>query len=152
MHMISTAAVPYIATPILLAIATNLLIYRSQMNRENASPYLPPGYIIGLIWTAIFGLLGYVLYLLDTMNRKMGVAYGSIIALIAFCLAYPFLTGLKVRSGLLLNLVSLIFAFVVAILVAKESFDLVYYFVPLLAWASYVNGVFLHECSRRVDW
>jgi hypothetical protein len=43
--------------------------------------------------------------------------------------------------SLLLNLITLIFAFSIGLIVIVESKPAFYYLIPLLLWASYVNYV-----------
>lgn len=137
----------HVLAPILAATLMNGFIYGSRI-RKSTSPMnagIPPGYIVGAIWTLLFGLLGYTHYLLPDGSN----ASWSIVGFIVFSLLYPLFTGLEVRRGLSWNLAALVFAFVVAILVAMESPKLLYYVMPLLAWVIYVNAVFVVDCARR---
>jgi tryptophan-rich sensory protein len=139
----------HVSIPILLAVTMNGWIYSVGLNKysknERQSPLIPPGYVIAVIWTVLFGLMGYTHYLLGNANSR---ASWSLVGLIGFCLLYPIITGLRVKSGLLMNLVSLVLSFVVALLVIKESVYAFYWLIPLLAWTIYVNAVFVIECSK----
>ena len=139
----------HVSIPILLAVAMNGWIYSVGLNKysktEKQSPLIPPGYIIAIIWTLLFGLMGYTHYLLGNANS---VASWSLVGLVGFCLLYPLITGLRVKSGLLMNLAALVLSFVVALLVIKESVYAFYWLIPLLAWTIYVNAVFVIECSK----
>jgi tryptophan-rich sensory protein len=137
----------HVLTPVVSALLMNGFIYGSGIRQTSANknPYIPAGYIVGGIWTVLFGLLGYTHYLLP----EGSVARWSIVGFIVFSLLYPIFTGLDARRGLLLNLISLVFAFVITILVAIESTKIVYYMIPLLAWIIYVNGVFVVECAEK---
>jgi tryptophan-rich sensory protein len=143
----------HILIPIIFAILINYLIYYFGLNyssKKIKSSILPPGYIIGLIWIIIFGLLGYVHYLLYKLKNGFNIYSISIIALLFFCLAYPFLTsGLQQKNATILNLITLIFAFIVALLVITQSINAFYYIMPLLIWASYVNISDVYICSNK---
>jgi len=138
--------------PVITAIIMNGIIYtfgiNKQYNKSIINPLLPPGYVIGTIWIIILGLLGYVHYLLYKL--KNGISFTSIflIFVILFCISYPLITGLKQKSGLLLNLISLILAFILGILVIIESKYIFIYIVPLILWATYVNAVYVIQCSE----
>jgi tryptophan-rich sensory protein len=138
----------HVAIPIVLAVAMNAWIYSIGLNkysdREKPNPLIPPGYIIATIWTVLFGLMGYTHYLL---GNPYSLASMSIVVLITFSILYPVFTGLRKKSGLLLNLVALILSFTSAILVYKESVYAFYWLIPLLAWTIYVNAAFVIECS-----
>jgi len=146
----------HILTPIILAIITNIIIYSSgwNMDKKNKKKYnlLPPGYVIAIVWIIILGLLGYLHYLMwDLNNQKVSLASISIILFILFCLAYPFLTnGMNINKGLLLNLITLVLAFILAIIVLYQTNNIFYlvYLIPLIVWAFYVNLVFVLECSK----
>jgi tryptophan-rich sensory protein len=143
----------HVFIPVLLAGLSNGIIYRLGITQnkyqDKRNPYLPPGYVIGTIWMVLFGLLGYAHYLIYSVNQRSTRASLAIVGLFLFCLAYPVFTGLRVKSGLLLNLATLILAFVVAMLVLVESASVVKWFIPLLAWATFVNVVFVVECSNK---
>ena len=139
----------HVFVPIFLALAMNGWIYAIGLNkysqRDTENPLIPSGYIIAIIWTILFGLMGYTHYLLHNANS---VASWSLVGLIGFCLAYPLITGLQVKSGLLLNLAALVLSFVVSMLVLKESVYAFYWLIPLLVWTIYVNAAFVIQCSN----
>jgi tryptophan-rich sensory protein len=63
----------HILIPVISAIIMNGIIYALHLNKINSKElnklYIPPGYIIGIIWTILFALLGYVHYLLYKLNH-----------------------------------------------------------------------------------
>ena len=147
----------HILIPIILAIMMNGIIYMFKLNdydnkKINSAVYkklLPPGYIIGIIWVVIFGLLGYVHYLIYTQNdNKITITSLFIIFVILFCLMYPLITGLKIKSGLLMNLMSLILAFVLGIIIIIQSKYAFLFVLPLIVWSSYVNIIDAIQCSE----
>jgi tryptophan-rich sensory protein len=97
----------------------------------------------------LFAFLGYAHYLLYRVNQRSTRASLAIVGLFLFCMAYPLLTGLRAKSGLLLNLATLILAFVVSMLVLVESARVVVWLIPLLVWATFVNVVFVVECAEK---
>jgi tryptophan-rich sensory protein len=130
----------HIFLPIILASFMNYIVFTNHWNKIGTSnDYLPPGQIIGAIWVIIFGLLGYVHFILYT-NKKW-FASNSILVLLLFCICYPLLTsGLSnLKIGNVLNSLTLILAFVVSIIVFDASRKSFNYMIPLLVWASYVN-------------
>ena len=136
-----------ILIPIFVALIVNYLIFSYGWNKvykkKQVNPLLPPGYIVGLIWMILFGILGYVHYRLYKLNNKSNIATIYIILFIIFCLAYPFLTnGLEEKKVLLLNLITLILAFILSLIVITYSRDIFYYLIPLLLWATYVNIIY----------
>jgi tryptophan-rich sensory protein len=141
----------HVLVPILLTFAMNGWIYSIGLNKypksERRNPLIPPGYVIAVIWTILFGLMGYTHYLLGNFRS---VASWSLVGLLGFCLAYPLITGLRVKSGLLLNLVALVLSFIVALLVIQESVYAFYWLIPLLAWTIYVNAAFVIQCSGQM--
>ena len=56
----------YIILPIIIAFLINVTMYNksSNMISDVDIKYLPPGYIIGVVWIILLGLMGYILYLL----------------------------------------------------------------------------------------
>ena len=140
-----------ISIPIILALIMNGIIFFFKLNKEQKkNSYLPEGYIIGIIWVILLGLLGYIHYLLYNKNKMITISSLSIIFLILLCISYPIITNLKVKNGLLLNLITLIVSFIVALMIITESKYIFIYIIPLLIWASYVNIVFTIECSNII--
>ena len=133
-----------ILTPIILAIITNFLIYYYKIydQGKNMNKFLPPGYIIAIIWIILLGLLGYIHYLLRKLQKRESFTSLFVIFLVLFCIAYPAITGLKKKNSYLLNLLTLIFSFILGLLIISESTNIFLYLIPLLIWASYVNIVF----------
>jgi tryptophan-rich sensory protein len=127
----------HVATPVVIAMAMNGLIYMKGWGGGYKNPMLPPGYIIGSIWIVILGLLGYAHYLTFPSAASVAIAIT-----ILYCLSYPFFTsGLQYNKSKLYNTLALLVSFSTAILVVVHDKNAFYYMVPLLAWASYVKLV-----------
>jgi len=128
----------HILVPVVAALTLNGLIFALGWNvgKAKKNPYLPPGYIIGIVWVIILGILGSLHYRLQE-QKAFTVAY-TIVALIIFCLLYPFLTsGLKSNTwSSVLNLATLVFAFSASLAIPRTE---VAYMIPILLWATYVN-------------
>jgi len=139
-----------ILIPIIAAITMNGIIYTFGLNKQSmkTNPLIPPGYVIGTIWIIILGLLGYVHYLIYRLNNKITFTSLFIIFIILFCISYPIITGLKEKSGLLLNLITLILSFVLGLLVIIQSKYIFIYIIPFILWSIYVNAAFVIQCSK----
>jgi tryptophan-rich sensory protein len=152
----------HILVPIVLAIIMNGIIYMFRLNKKDNlkdnlnnddlyKKFLPPGYIIGCIWLIIFGLLGYVHYLIYKQNdNKITITSLFICFIILFCLSYPLITGLKVKSGIIMNLLSLILGFILGIVIITQSKYAFLFVLPLIIWASYVNIVILYNVANYI--
>jgi len=149
----------HIIIPVLLAILMSFFIYVFGINKNSDNNKIkykqntklfPPGYVIGIIWTIIFGLLGYAHYLVYKLNNGINIGSISIVLVIIFCLIYPFITSLKFKYGLLLNLITLIISFILGIIIILQSKYIFLYIIPLILWASYVNVVDTLICSEKI--
>ena len=129
----------HVFIPIIAALVVNGIIFGLHWNDNTKlkpnNPMLPPGIFIALIWNIILAILGFLHYKLYTTRHPSSWA---VVGLIVFCLSYPFLTlGFKTNTfAAVLNFTTLVFAFVVCILIPRS---LSIYMVPILAWATYVN-------------
>jgi len=123
----------YILVPIILATLLNVLIFTKRWNTIQRK-YLPPGWVIGIIWTIILGTLGYLLYL----SKQHKVTYFAIAGLIVFILAYPFLTNKFVENTKLLDTITLILSVLVAVMLFFQK-GMVLYMLPLLTWVLFVK-------------
>ncbi len=108
--------------------------------------YLPPGFMIGIVWIGIFASLGYSFWLSyyfkpqdETEPNKWNSATIAIIVVASYCLLYPFLTRfMHERYIVLLNLIALLMAAALCIIVINEYVAAFWYTLPLLVWCSYV--------------
>lgn len=121
----------HILLPILFAIIINIIIFTQFDNNQKNNKNLPPGYIIGIVWIFILGLLGYLHYLF----------YNSIISKIIFitifyCLIYPFLTSNLTNIDNTYNIIAFLLASVVLFITYhKNKFAA----IPFFIWTLYVN-------------
>ena len=146
----------YILIPICLAIIINVFMYSNypknsseeQTIKHSASTsYLPPGYVIGIVWIILLGLMGYVYALLEQKSSK-NTSYGlqkiSIIFLILFCLGYPIFTrNSSLRFSKNYNYATLFVVCIVYAIINQASYQIAYYLISLLCWVFYVNLITL---------
>ena len=148
----------FILAPILLAIFCNIILYALRWsNKKNVKPatentkFSKYGYIIGIIWTIIFGFMGYTYYLLyKASNKYFTPATIAIILYLIFSLSYPFTTSRFMKFTDILNVISLLLACILIIIVGyeywmgsnKKSLKIVLYLMPLFLWLLFVNITF----------
>ena len=135
----------HISIPIILAIIMNGIIYSTNIRmtpsswiKKSVIP-LPPGYAIGALWIFLLGLLGYVHYLLYKINNKLSFACYFLELFILFCLSYSIVTLFKENISRLMNFISLLYGFILSLIVIHISLPIFWYLLPLLLWLSYVN-------------
>ncbi len=123
----------YILIPIILAALLNVIIFTKRWNTIQRK-YLPPGWVIGIIWTIILGILGYLMYL----SKQHKLTYFAIAGLIVFILAYPFLTNKFVENTRFFDTITLILSLLVILLLFFQK-GMVLYMLPLLTWVLFVK-------------
>lgn len=116
--------------PILIAIILNvyLLTTKNKLNQKNSKL---PGWVVGLIWVILFGILGYIWYLFST-DIFISIA---ILILYGLCLTYPF------YPEIIILLTTLFMTIITTILILLRSHNKkqVLLILPQLAWISYVS-------------
>ena len=137
----------HISLPVICAMAMNGFIYTFDLRKNNSTPflYLPPGQVIGTIWIILFGLLGYVHFLLFSLKNKMNFGSVSVAFFILTSLAYPVINAVDAICGYIFQFISLILSFVVGLIVMMYSKRIFLYMIPVLLWVSYVNFIVLHN-------
>jgi len=133
----------HVSIPVLCALAMNA--YMNKSGKTGTKKYLPPGYIIGIIWTIIFGLLGYVHYGLFRLKNRINYGSMAILFFIGFSLLYPLVNAINEKHGNFMNLVSLILSFMVGAIVLTYSTRLFLFLIPLFVWVSFVNLIVLYH-------
>lgn len=146
----------YILIPILIAFLINIKMYRKDSNtmKDIDIRYLPPGYIIGVVWIIMLALMGYVLYLLslkfksESLRNSLYVNFNYqiflILFLIIFCVMYPYLTSLfNERFMKNYNYLTIFVVLYIFYEINKISFDISKYLIPLILWVGYVSLVTL---------
>ena len=142
-----------ILIPISAALIMNGIIYTFGINKsykDMMNPLLPPGYMIGILWIIILGLLGYVHYLLYKLKNNYSFASLFLIFVILFCILYPVIISFNQKISLLLNLITLILSFILGMLVIIESKYIFIYIIPLILWVTYINIIDIIKCSELV--
>ena len=111
----------HVLFPVIVAVLVNGYVFSFFKPSPPSNKYIPPGYVVGFIWVFLFGLLGYVHYLLYSNNKF--VASWSIVFLLCFCIGYPFFTnGFKnKRVSKMLDVGSLILSLIVSMIVLYYS-------------------------------
>jgi tryptophan-rich sensory protein len=160
-----------VAVPVIAAILVNTLIFLqqsspassdgSQQHRPAASPLLPPGVVVGVVWVVILAGLGAAFWALDTASaRRSGTgvvvaAKVALVALVLYCIAYPFITGMDGMCGcmsdprsrvtrrrvLVSNYAALLLSVIVVCLViaAQTGARSTALVLPVLVWTAYVG-------------
>lgn len=136
-----------------VCLAVNIIMYilgyygHGKRGIYAKNKYLPPGFMIGIVWIGIFASLGYSFWLSYTGDpfegktepKKWTAATIAIIVVASYCLLYPFLTyALHERYIVLLNLIALLMAAALSIIVVNECVAAFWYTLPLLVWCSYI--------------
>lgn len=139
----------------LVCLGVNILFYylgwygKGKRGIYKYNKFLPPGFLIGIVWIVIFGFLSYAFYLcysgeptLDYSGNPVKWTAGciAIVVVATYCLFYPLITMLlNDRYAQLLNLIALFMAFALGIIVIQENVAAFWYILPLIVWTSYVN-------------
>jgi tryptophan-rich sensory protein len=125
------------------AVIVNGIIYLigwKNMYRGCRGKLIPPGWIIAIIWTVLFGFFGYAHYLVfKKNNQRWTVANIAIIVVAVFCLSYTWIIYMFPAFTKFMNVLSLIVAFVLGILVFNENEEAFWWLLPFIAWSAYVN-------------
>ncbi len=108
-------------------------------------PMVPPGYVVGLIWTALLALMGAARWLYVRSTGDSGWRSWAPFALAAVCIAYPFYTnGLKPGAPAFWGTVLTIAATLAAIFVLRQrDWRSPWLLLPTACWGGYVVCVML---------
>jgi tryptophan-rich sensory protein len=123
-----------------IAVLINGILFYFGIYDPVVNKRLPPGYVVGIVWTVLIGCMAYSQYLV-MQKTKGGYVQWLIPALFLYCVLYPFYTtGFRNKCIIdFANVLTIIFAAVVAYVlydITKKGSLL----ISLTAvWASYAT-------------
>lgn len=107
---------------------------------------LPPGFVIGIVWTVLFGFMGYALWVLyDDNDGKSSTASVFLLIFVGYCILYPLLAYQSEAVARIANYVALILLIITIILILAQCYEInsplnaFWYLIPVLLWLVYVN-------------
>jgi tryptophan-rich sensory protein len=115
-------------------------------NNINKSPYTPPGWFFGLVWTILYLLMIISFYLIWSNSKCF--PYCNVLTIFLLQLAFNlswttvFFKYKKIRFALILTILIFILTFIVSIKFYKINKIATYLLIPYLLWlivAMYLN-------------
>ena len=108
-------------------------------------PMIPPGAVVGLIWTVLLGLMGAARWVYVQRSGDHGWRSWTPYMLGALCIAYPFYTGGLQRNAAALwgTVVTLIAALIVMLVLRRRDARSPWLLVPTAVWGGYVLSVMI---------
>ncbi|WP_292928647.1 TspO/MBR family protein [Novosphingobium sp. PASSN1] len=108
-------------------------------------PMIPPGAVVGLIWTVLLGLMGAARWVYVRGNGDAGWRSWTPFALAALCIAYPFYTSGLQRNDAAFwgTVVTLIVAVAVMLVLRGREPRAPWLIVPTAFWGGYVLSVMI---------
>jgi len=108
-------------------------------------PMIPPGAVVGLIWTVLLGLMGAARWLYVRQSGDRSWRSWTPYALGTLCIAYPFYTNGLQRNAAALwgTAVTLVAALVVMLVLRGRDAQSPWLLVPTAFWGGYVLSVMI---------
>ena len=108
-------------------------------------PMIPPGAVVGLIWTVLLGLMGAARWTYVRGSGDFGWRSWTPYMLGALCIAYPFYTSGLQRNGAAFwgTALTLIVAVAVMLVLRRRDARSPWLLVPTAFWGGYVLSVMI---------
>ncbi|KUR72380.1 hypothetical protein AQZ52_03730 [Novosphingobium fuchskuhlense] len=108
-------------------------------------PMIPPGAVVGLVWTVLLGLMGAARWVYVRGSGDSGWRSWTPFALAALCIAYPFYTGGLQRNAAAFwgTVLTLIVAVAVMLVLRGRARRAPWLIVPTAFWGGYVLSVMI---------
>lgn len=132
---------------VVVCLVVNGVIFGLGWNAPPSSagraPFIPPGPVVGTVWTLLFALMGAARWAYVRDARDRGWRGWMPVVLAAVCLAFPFYTsGLSDQdTGFIGTVATLGFAVFVAAALSGQSAAAAWAIVPTIVWTGWVAGV-----------
>ena len=104
--------------------------------------FQPPGWVIGMVWTALFAAMGAARWVTARSHHGIGRRNGWLITgLILACFAYPYYTlGFRsVAIGLAGSVVTMLLAAIIAWMIAGQSRLAAALVLPTALWCAFAS-------------
>ena len=132
---------------IIATIAINSFLFAIGWARASGRqmPMIPPGAVVGLIWTILLGLMGASRWVYVRGSGDSGWRSWTPFALAALCIAYPFYTSGLQRNDAAFwgTVVTLIVAVAVMFTMRAREPRAPWLIVPTAFWGGYVLSVMI---------
>ncbi len=136
-----------VAVLITITVAINGFLFGIGWAKPSGAqmPMIPPGAVVGLIWTALLGLMGAARWSYVRGSGDTGWRSWTPYMLGALCIAYPFYTSGLQRNGAAFwgTVVTLIAAVVVMFTLRRSDARAPWLLVPTAIWGGYVLSVMI---------
>lgn len=136
-----------VAVLILATVAINGFLFAIGWARPSGRqmPMIPPGAVVGLIWTVLLGLMGASRWVYVRGSGDSGWRSWTPFALAALCIAYPFYTSGLQRNAAAFwgTVVTLIVAVLVMLVLRGREPRAPWLIVPTAFWGGYVLSVMI---------
>lgn len=108
-------------------------------------PMIPPGAVVGMIWTVLLGLMGAARWVYVQRSGDHGWRSWTPDALAVLCIAYPFYTGGLQRNDAAFwgTVLTLIVAVAVMLVLRARDSRSPWLLVPTAFWGGYVLSVMI---------
>lgn len=120
--------------------------------KKETSKYLPPGYVIGIIWTLLFALLGFIYENIDSKKNKNNSSKIVIVLFLIFCILYGPLT--KGKSPMFVkkyNYLTFVFLGLMTYVIKDSVPNYIYYLIPFYMWIGYINYLTLMDDMDKIN-
>ncbi len=135
-----------VAVLIVATIAINGFLFASGWATPGTRmPMIPPGAVVGLIWTVLLGLMGAARWSYVRASGDSGWRSWTPFALAALCIAYPFYTSGLQRGEAAFwgTAITLVVAVAVMLVLRGRDARAPWLLVPTAIWGGYVLCVMI---------
>jgi tryptophan-rich sensory protein len=137
---------------LIAVLALNALVFGVGLERLGVDPavwFEPPGWLVGLVWAAIFPMWGIARWHALRGGREGRGVARYILVMIGWSLLYPLLSaGSDLYKSVVLNAVSLLIVAVAFVRARKVSTSAANWIAPSLAWVVFANLLTLAKINN----
>lgn len=125
-----------IVTPLLISWFTSYITGRVRSTKYSPAWFQPPGWVFGLVWTALYIMLGFLLYQSKIQKQYDVLILVVIIMFFTYSWQFTFVKFKLYKISIYILLLLLVLSLILYVFLDNSSLEEVYLavYVPFIAW------------------
>lgn len=146
----SNPDIALIFTPLILSLITSFFTGKVSQKEYQRAWFQPPGYVFGIVWTALYVMLGFILY--ESKRRENYTSLGLVIGALFLTYLWQYFFNYKkyYKVAIFVIFLTLLVALdlLVELIISNWERVYLYTYIPFVAWLMF--ALLLASHTKRI--